>query len=790
MQLYIFAVSNNRCVFHMGARVDDKFVVMKLLIPLSLSAVGVCCCPQSAAAASPIASRGYAAFSTDSVAGATADVRTDTVGAKEYEYLDEFIITANKKVIQTDGTNVTYNVSEDTSSDGQSALDMLRKVPYVTVDGDDNIRIKGESGFKVLINGHENTAMSANLSKILKSMPASGIEKVEVINEPGAKYDAEGVAGILNIVMNTKTKDDAYNVGLQLDYSLRQAAATATGRVKKGQFAADATVTYANGGDITLRDKSSNHSEITYLDSDTYHRMVEDIRQTVMFDYISVGANLSYEVDRKNLLTANFFYNDISAKCRDITSTAGMYDINGRQVYGYSTDYHAKMTYSTLSAGANYEHLFKEDGSHKLAAAYLYNYGRNLASIGYMNYAYQNYNPDYDYSSSDNWLFDHEHTFQIDYSNSFGGSRHALESGAKFVLRRNDAKGKRTAGENSETAAQVDYSDVVQKQDIYALYATYAFKLSSFQAKAGVRYEHTSMGMDYKSGNTPDFMKNLDDVVPNASLTWIFGPASNLRLAYQMRITRPDLASVNPYRMIINQTMASQGNPDLGCARANKVSLGYTNFGRIFGGTVTLEYSQTDDAIASAMINEGQMVIDTKLNNGRIKILGLSAFLNANITSGMNLSVSGNVSYNDYRSQVNKNSGWMGNFNVNYGAMLPASIRFNAYGGLGTKNYTFTGYYSGYHYYGLGFSRSFLKNDALKIGINASNCFEGHLVFESRNQSNNVITRTRAIKSNWSVGVSISWNIGGLTQGARKASIIIDNDDVARQKASTGGVGG
>lgn len=719
----------------------------------------------------------------------SAETSVDSIPGYDYADLDEFVVIANKKVIQVDGSNVTYNVAEDTSSDGLSALDMLRKVPYVTVDGEDNIRIKGSSGFKVLINGHENTAMSSNLSKILKSMPASGIEKIEVINEPDAKYDAEGVAGILNIVLNTKEKEDAYSVGVELSYSFKQAALSASGRIKKDKFSADATVTFANVGKLTLKDKIDTESKITYLDSDTYHLMLQRLEQNFGYNYLSVGTNMSYEYDSKNLVTANLFYNDISMNFADISSISEMFDAQGNLKYSFRSLYNGSPTFGTLSVGGAYEHDFSNDKMHRLSVAYQYNRGTSKFGLGYNNTDIYNYDNIYNYSESVNDNYNNEHTVQLDYVNNFNTQKHLMEAGAKFVFRRNDAFGTQRAGVSSADSEIVEETELTQKQDIYAAYASYTYKNNHLSAKGGLRYEHTAMGIDYKIGVIPDFMKYLNDLVPNVSATWMFGPTSNMRLAYIMRITRPDLASVNPYQMQITPVMASRGNPDLGCETANKVSLGYSNFGRIFGVSLNIEYSQTDNAIVSAMINEGQLVVDTKLNDGKIKVASLSGFINANITSTMNLSVSGNVNHASYRYQFGSNKGWQGNVNCNYAASLWADIRLNMYAGFGSKSYNFIGHSGPYHYYGIGISRTFLKNKSLKIGLNANNCFEGHQVYSSYSASNNVITSNRTLMRSWNVGFSIGWNIGGLTEGAKKSSILIENDDVVKSKSSgTGGI--
>ena len=111
-------------------------------------------------------------------------------------------VVAQKPLVKMETDKMTYDVESDVDSKSKTVLDMLRKVPMVTVDGQDNITVNGQGSFKVYVDGKPNVMFSANPSQIFKSMPASSVKSIEVVTNPGAKYDAEGVGGVLNIVMN------------------------------------------------------------------------------------------------------------------------------------------------------------------------------------------------------------------------------------------------------------------------------------------------------------------------------------------------------------------------------------------------------------------------------------------------------------------------------------------------------------------------------------------------------------------------------------------------------------
>lgn len=126
----------------------------------------------------------------------------DTIYAQEalQDSLPEISVVATKRLVKAEVDKTSYSIEDDPDPQTYTLLEMLRKVPLVTVDGGDNIKINGSGSFKVYMNGRPSNMISANPKDVLRSIPASTIKKIEVITDPGARYDAEGVSGILNII--------------------------------------------------------------------------------------------------------------------------------------------------------------------------------------------------------------------------------------------------------------------------------------------------------------------------------------------------------------------------------------------------------------------------------------------------------------------------------------------------------------------------------------------------------------------------------------------------------------
>ena len=133
--------------------------------------------------------------------------KTEPADTLKGQTLDEVVVAQRRKLIKNDIDKLTYDVQHDKTAQTKTTLEILKKIPLVTVDGQENIRVQGSTSFKVYRNGHPDPSLSGqNLKDILKAIPASTIKKIEVITDPGAKYDAEGTTAILNIVMMSSSK--------------------------------------------------------------------------------------------------------------------------------------------------------------------------------------------------------------------------------------------------------------------------------------------------------------------------------------------------------------------------------------------------------------------------------------------------------------------------------------------------------------------------------------------------------------------------------------------------------
>lgn len=462
--------------------------------------------------------------------------------------LGQVEIVAQKPLVKADIDKIEYNVQDDPDAQSNSVLEMLRKVPLVTVDGEDNIQVNGSSSFKVYVNGKPNNMMSNNPTEVLKSMPANSIKHIEVITNPGPKYDAEGVGGILNIV-TVGSGLEGYTATFSANVSNRGAGGGAFGTIKSGKLTVSARYNYnyndqprnysSGSQHVTSEAVTENSSNLDYDGSNKGHGSFQ-----------SGSMEASYEIDTLRLVTMSFGLWGGGNKSNGSTDYIATFpeNINAAPIYSYSAFNRSKSSWYSIDGGVDYQRLFKVK-DRMLTFSYKIN-TRPQTSDSYTEYEIdKGYNPDWaDYLKrlrnlhNDGEQNTTEHTFQADYTTPIG-KLHTLEAGAKYILRNNSSEDDRF---DADDTGKYEYnkeqsSHYKHLNDIIAAYLGYGLKVKRLSGRLGVRYEHTIQDVKYLVGRGEDFTKNFDDVVPSASIGYKLTDMSNLRLGYNMRIYRPGI---------------------------------------------------------------------------------------------------------------------------------------------------------------------------------------------------------------------------------------------------------
>lgn len=703
----------------------------------------------------------------------------------EGEALEEVVITGRRPVIEATGDKVAYNLSEDPNTQTHTVLEMLRKVPMVTVDAQDNIYVNGQSNFKIYLNGKEDPMLSQNASTILKSLPATAIKRIEVILDPGAKYDAEGVGGILNIITETQASTDGQMATITAGGGANNAQASVYGMAKKNKVTASVDVNYyQNFGN--RRNEVGIHRETFDVAEPTVTDQTGSQKQR--YNSFNGNGRLSWEPNDKNLFTLS----------------ASGYGAWGKNVYDGGTRIHsgkgallssssqgvdAKWTWSSLTLNAGYQHNFDDKGQN-LVLSYQFVRGWNTEkdrTSTFESTAADFWPCEYNYQKSPT----NEHTLQLDYTRPFS-KYFTLEAGAKGIFRRNSSDGYTQHGPTWSDLVMADYNDVrmTQNQDVAAGYATYAGTFGSLSLKAGLRYEYTRMRTDFKTPGYDNFHTNLNDWVPNASVGYSITPTQNLYASYQQRIRRPGVDELNPHRTEYFENFISEGNPDLTSEKSHTVALAYSNFAGKLGVNFRTFYTFSNNRISRFMYQDGLDMIQTYANVGNERDWGLSAFVKYQINQYMDFSVNASAQYTylRFRAQDMQNHGWSCNLNANFNTFLPGRMYLNLYGGFNTRRYDLQGHTSGFNYHGIALTKAFLKGDRIKLTVSGQNFFTPHFNFHMVQNGANFHNDMSVKVATWDVSATISVTLGGLSTSVRKTAKAIQNDDV-KQSQGGGGMG-
>ena len=715
--------------------------------------------------------------------------------------LGQVEVVAQKPLVKADIDKIEYNVQDDPDAQSNSVLEMLRKVPLVTVDGEDNIQVNGSSSFKVYVNGKPNNMMSNNPTEVLKSMPANSIKHIEVITNPGPKYDAEGVGGILNIV-TVGSGLEGYTATFSANVSNRGAGGGAFGTIKSGKLTVsgrynynynDQPRNYSSGSQhVTPEAVTENSSNLDYDGSNKGHGSFQ-----------SGSMEASYEIDTLRLVTMSFGLWGGGNKSNGSTDYIATFpeSMNAAPIYSYSAFNRSKSSWYSIDGGVDYQRLFKVK-DRMLTFSYKIN-TRPQTSDSYTEYEIDNgYNPDWaDYLNrlknlhNDGEQNTTEHTFQADYTTPIG-KLHTLEAGTKYILRNNSSEDDRfDADDTGKYEYNKDQSSHYKHlNDIIAAYLGYGLKVKRLSGRLGLRYEHTIQDVKYLVGRGEDFTKNFDDVVPSASIGYKLTDMSNLRLGYNMRIYRPGIWSLNPYLNDTDPSYISQGNPELDSEKSHAFNLSYSNFTQKFNINISARYSFTNNSIE----NVTRLMPDTEIeglknptgkdvlystyaNIGKTRYASVNGYINWNATprTRIYMNMSGNYSYLE-GSEGMRNDGWS---LFAYGGAqqtLPHDwrISLNVFGQ--TPWIMLQGKGSSFFDYGLSVNKSFLDK-RLTLSAFASNF--------STTEGSGFIRESNYKYSRQRFGISVSYRIGELKASVKKAARTISNDDVKSGGSGSGGGG-
>lgn len=627
--------------------------------------------------------------------------------------LQEVAIVAARPVMKQEIDRISYDVQADPESKSNDALEMLRKVPMITVDGNNQIQLKGSSSFQIYFNGKPSALMANNPADVLKAMDASTIQKIEVITVPPARYESEGLAGIINIITVQKNTDGFTGSVFARYNNILGERGSLSIRAKKGKFGFNI---FAGAGRSPLVTNAAG-SQLTTFSPLTIQSQQG---QNVSGGNVKNGhAELTFEPDSLQIITGTFDFVDrkfTQNTFRDASQKSNSAD-SITQAYFLSNI--GRSTIGALDAGVTDQIGFRKDKNETLTLAYQYTSASNhqlndVSSANGFNYTGSTYD-------QQNSTLATSQVAQADFAKPLG--KFTMETGFK-VLFGNDFS--HSADQNLDSATGQYSTDTALTnqfsyyQNIYALYDSYQFKTAGWTFKAGLRVEKTDIGghlnavtaSGQATGNTSSLSQHYLNGIPSLSIQQKIG-STDLIFGFTERIARPVITQLNPFVDRSNPEFLVTGNPNLRPVVNHILEFGYSNSAAV-PVSVRLNYAWSANAIQQLTSLISDSVSESTYSNvGTNKSAGVNLSTNIPFARKFHVGVNAQLSHvwitGMYIGQYYSNDGNQGNTNLQLKYNAPADYTVIINVGYSSGNIFLQGKTSDYIYSTTNVTRDFFK---------------------------------------------------------------------------------
>lgn len=692
----------------------------------------------------------------------------DVVQLKEVE------VVGMAQMIEEKVDRLVYNAEKDITSKGGDASDVMRKVPMLTVDLDGNVSLRGSSSVRVLINNKPSTIIASSVADALRQIPADMIKSVEVITSPSAKYDAEGSAGIINIITK-KSQIQGGTLNLDTGVGNRGANLGLRGNFRTGKMG------FSLGGfgrfNYNMPGKSENIQK-GKIDAFTI-RQVSESQNRMAFGSYNLGWD--YEIDSKTSISASVRYGMRNQRNSQELTT---YNTQGVEATKMNfRDVNSKDLSGTWDMNVDYLKAFAKPNQELTVSG---QFSRNNRTNDYdaevFNLTNAQIREKLGEETNDNASHNQESTVQIDYQTPLADNQ-MLEVGGKGIFRQVQSDIKYGGLIANRPVNNLDYD-----QNVGAGYLSYTFSTKSkFTVKAGARYEYTSIDAmlgDNQKLNLPAY----GNLVPSINLSQTFGKGQTVKLAYNRRLQRPGIQFLNPNVNYANPTNISFGNPNLNPELTDQVELGTSFFKNTLYVNVSTFARFTNNSIERITSTDAQGVLSTTYGNiGEKRNYGVNVF--GNITMFKRWQFGGGVDAY-YSSLTNNstnssNSGIVVSGRIRTGLTLKGGWGIQGGGFMRGRDVQLQGTQAGFRMYDLGVKKDF-KNKRGSIGLGMENFLAPRFNMKTSLDSREFTQVNNNYLYNRGFRVNFSYRLGKMTfvdqKTRRKKSI--SNDD---QKGDSGG---
>jgi outer membrane receptor protein involved in Fe transport len=687
-------------------------------------------------------------------------------------------ITGEKKLMEFKLDKKVVNVDKILTSTGGTAIDVLQNVPSVTVDYDGSVSLRGNSNITILIDGRPSSVTGTKLEQI----PASSIESIELITNPSAKYNPEGMSGIINIRLKKKKAfglnglvsanvgtGDKYNGSINLNYNFNRVNLF-------GSY--DTRYNRREGwGDMY---QSSTINDTTFLLSQN-----SESQRKGNSNNFKLGAD--FFLNPKNTITLTWLYN--KGKGKDFENTiSNNYDFNQLLRDYYTANSSENENDNNIDYTLNYKKTFDKKGK-ELTADIIVNTGSNAEKNDFSNYYYiENYIPfESAYTELQKQNTDgnfYNATLQTNYIHPFGKET-KLETGFQGVFRNNDDD---YTLDRFDNGLSQWYSDTTQSnhfvytEQIYAVYGIFSKEYKKWSFQVGTRLEQAFTKAEQKTVLETN-NKQYFSVFPTFHTTYKLTDNQDFQLSYSRRINRPDMHSLNPFVDYSNPNIIRYGNPNLKPEYINSYEIGHSIFWKKTSISSSLFYRQINDVIKRyGFVDSNRITHMTSANLSSGKSYGIELVAEHSIFKWWRMNA--NFSYfrtiiegdKENTSLTNDNYSWTSKLNSNM--MLPKGIMFQISGFYRGPMVTPQGEMAAMYSADIALKKDFLKDNKLSVSFRLSDVFNTQQFKMTASDVNFSAEHTRKRESRVAyIGISYKINQGLKSKTKKRPSDNNIDDD-------------
>ena len=689
--------------------------------------------------------------------------------------LNDVTVYGGQKLIENKIDKMVFNAEKDLTSQGGVATDILKKIPQVSVDVDGNVELAGSSSIRFLIDGKPSTAFGSNIADVLQSIPSSQIKSIEVITNPGAKYDAEGLGGIINIILK-HSNVKGINGSLSLTAASRNENGSFNLSVRNGNFGINA---FVNGN---ARLPANTPLTSTRVSQDTSSKTQVVLQQDGSSRFnrygFESGITFDYTLHKKNNFTftiSNNYFGTNNNGYQNQSQTTSDYNQNPVTQYFSLSETQSQFRLHNINLSLDYKRTFNKEDQELNIGVHSSFENNNFNSVN--NQYLQPGEELYYGTNNSNPGNENETEIVVDYARPLGKVTWGL--GGKIIF--TEIHSTSDVLSLQPPAGNYVYDSTLSnflryQQQVYALYTEMGFPVRNwFDAKVGLRYERTALNPFFSDAPQQVSEPGYNTFVPSVYLSRKLNEDQTLKLSYSKRIGRPDYRELNPFINTTDPYNITTGNPYLQPEIGHRFELGW-NYDLKSGGSLMISafyrlnlediqpYVEYYSSLPVGDTVYKNVAVSTRQNIGTEKNLGMNLFSDLHLTPKFNVRTNFFIFYRQGINALDSNlkvESWNYRINMNLSYNFTSNLAGEFFASFNSPRNEIQGKYPSFSTYTFAFRKQIWKKKG-SIALTATNIFSEYL-----NQptilygSNFTVNSNRQIPFR-SIGINFTWKFGKL----------------------------